>query len=42
MMMKHYDVIVVGLVGMGSSIFYQLAKRGKNVLGIEQYGIAHF
>ncbi|MGB1286739.1 MAG: N-methyl-L-tryptophan oxidase [Aggregatilineales bacterium] len=37
----HYDAIVIGLGGMGSAALYQLAKRGLNVLGIEQFGIAH-
>ena len=38
---QHYDAIVVGLGGMGSAALYQLAQRGKRVLGIEQFGIAH-
>ena len=37
----HYDAIVIGLGGMGSAALYQLAQRGKRVLGIEQFGIAH-
>ena len=36
-MTKHYDVIVVGLGGMGSAALYHLAKRGLNALGIERY-----
>ncbi len=40
-MSKNYDVIVVGVGGMGSSICYHLAKRGVKTLGIEQYGISH-
>lgn len=36
-----YDAIVIGLGGMGSAALYHLAKRGKRVLGIEQFGIAH-
>ena len=36
-----YDSIVIGLGGMGSAALYQLAQRGKRVLGIEQFGIAH-
>lgn len=32
-----YDVIVVGLGAMGSATTYQLAKKGKKVLGIDQY-----
>ncbi len=30
-----YDVIVVGLGGMGSAAAYELARRGKKVLGLE-------
>lgn len=36
-----YDVIVLGLGGMGSSTVYSLAKRGLRVLGIEQFNIGH-
>lgn len=36
-----YDVIIVGMGGMGSSAAYHLAKRGKKVLGLEQFGIPH-
>lgn len=36
-----YDVIVVGLGGMGSAAAYHLAGRGKKVLGLEQYEPAH-
>ena len=38
---QHYDAIVIGLGGMGSAALYQLAQRGKRVLGIEQFGIVH-
>ena len=41
MAIQKYDVIVVGVGGMGSATVYQLAKRGKKVLGIEQFQIAH-
>jgi sarcosine oxidase len=34
-----YDVIVVGVGGMGSAAIYHLAQRGQKVLGIEQYDI---
>lgn len=37
----HYDVIVVGLGGMGSATAYQLARRGQRVLGLEQFTPAH-
>jgi len=38
---NQYDVIVVGVGGMGSSTCYQLAKRGAKVLGLEQFDIPH-
>src|SRR6476646_8799179 len=34
-----YDAIVVGLGSMGSATLYHLAKRGKSVLGLEQFDI---
>lgn len=37
----HYDVIVVGLGGMGSAAAYQLAARGQRVLGLERFTPAH-
>jgi sarcosine oxidase len=36
-----YDVIVIGLGAMGSSTTYQLAKKGKKVLGIDQHDPPH-
>lgn len=36
-----WDVIVVGAGAMGSAAAYQLAKRGKRVLVLEQFGVAH-
>jgi sarcosine oxidase len=39
--MATYDVIVVGLGGMGSSAAYQLAARGARVLGIDRHPPAH-
>jgi sarcosine oxidase len=36
-----YDVIVIGVGGMGSATVYQLAKRGKKVLGLERFDIPH-
>ncbi|MEF8800766.1 MAG: N-methyl-L-tryptophan oxidase [Halolamina sp.] len=38
---RSYDAIVIGVGGMGSAAVYQLAKRGVDVLGIEQYDIPH-
>src|SRR6266536_3464456 len=34
-----YDVIVLGIGGMGSATAYHLARRGKKVLGLERYDI---
>jgi sarcosine oxidase len=39
--MAGYDVIVVGLGGMGSAAAYHLGRRGARVLGLEQFGVAH-
>ncbi|WP_086819371.1 N-methyl-L-tryptophan oxidase [Allokutzneria sp. NRRL B-24872] len=36
-----YDVIVVGLGGMGSAAAHHLADRGARVLGLERFGPAH-
>jgi sarcosine oxidase len=36
-----YDVIVIGLGGMGSAAAYHLAARGCRVLGLEQHEPAH-
>jgi sarcosine oxidase len=36
-----YDVIVVGVGGMGSACCWQLARRGQRVLGIERFDIPH-
>jgi len=36
---SHYDVIVVGVGGMGSATVYHLAKRGRRVLGLERFDI---
>ena len=37
--MERYDVVVVGVGGMGSAALYHLARRGKRVLGIERFEI---
>jgi sarcosine oxidase len=39
--MATYDVIVLGIGGMGSAAAYHLTRRGARVLGLEQFGIAH-
>ncbi|MEA2736218.1 MAG: sarcosine oxidase, partial [Humisphaera sp.] len=36
-----FDVIVVGVGGMGSAACYHLARRGVRVLGLEQFDIPH-
>lgn len=36
-----YDVIVVGVGGMGSAACWQLARRGFRVLGLERFDIPH-
>ena len=39
--MAVYDVIVVGVGGMGSAAAYQLASRGLRVLALEQFALGH-
>lgn len=34
-----WDVIVVGVGGMGSAVVYELARRGRRVLALEQHSI---
>src|SRR3954464_4842177 len=36
-----YDAIVLGLGGMGSAAMSHLARRGWNVLGLEQFDLGH-
>src|SRR6476620_3594302 len=38
---RPYDVIVLGLGGMGSSTLFHLARRGLRVLGLERYDLVH-
>lgn len=40
-MMAVFDVIVIGVGGMGSAVLYELARRGFHVLGLERHGIGH-
>ena len=40
-MSKSYDVIVLGLGGVGSAAAFALAKRGQRVLGIDQFSPPH-
>ena len=37
--MSEYDVIVLGVGGMGSAAVCHLAQRGMKVLGLERYDI---
>src|SRR5690348_11857127 len=38
---SHYDVVVVGVGGMGSATVFHLARRGYKVLGLERHNIPH-
>jgi len=40
-MANAYDVIVLGLGGMGSAAAFELTRRGRRVLGLEQYSLGH-
>jgi sarcosine oxidase len=40
-MAESYDVIIIGLGGMGSAAAYHLAGRGQRVLGLEKFTPAH-
>ncbi|MGB8964647.1 MAG: FAD-dependent oxidoreductase, partial [Candidatus Cybelea sp.] len=40
-MNPEYDVIVLGLGGIGSGAAFWLAKRGARVLGLEQFELGH-
>lgn len=36
-----YDVVVLGVGGMGSAACFELARRGRRVLGLEQFPLVH-
>jgi sarcosine oxidase len=36
-----YDVIVFGVGGIGSAAAFELARRGRRVLGLEQFALGH-
>jgi sarcosine oxidase len=38
---RPYDVIVLGLGGMGSATLFHLARRGLRVLGLERFDLVH-
>src|SRR5579885_3507363 len=40
-MSQRYDVIVLGVGGMGSAALCHLARRGRRCLGLEQFDIPH-
>lgn len=40
-MTSKYDVVVIGLGAMGGAATYQLARRGQNVLGLDQFAAGH-
>ena len=40
-MSERYDAIVIGLGGHGSAAAYHLARRGRRVLGLEQFAPLH-
>ena len=40
-MAQEFDCIVIGVGAMGSATLYNLAKRGRRVLGLEQFDIPH-
>ncbi len=39
--MRDFDVVVLGLGGIGSGAAYWLARRGVRVLGVEQFELGH-
>lgn len=40
-MSQSFDVIVLGVGGMGSAACFELARRGHRVLGLEQFPLVH-
>jgi sarcosine oxidase len=40
-LLSSYEVIVVGVGGMGSATLFHLARRGVRVLGLERYDLVH-
>lgn len=40
-MAQSFDVIVLGVGGMGSAACFELARRGRRVLGLEQFPLVH-
>ena len=40
-MTERFDVVVVGLGALGSAACWELARRGRSVLGLERFGFGH-
>jgi sarcosine oxidase len=40
-MQNGFDVVVLGLGGMGTATVFELARRGRRVLGLEQFAVGH-
>src|SRR4029453_19162692 len=40
-MRETWDVVVAGLGAMGSAVAYELARRGKRVLGLDRFSPPH-
>ena len=40
-MAERFDVVVIGLGGLGSAATWELARRGHRVLGLERFGLGH-
>ena len=40
-MTETFDCIVLGVGGFGSGALYHAAARGRKVLGLERFGVAH-
>ena len=38
---ERFDAIVVGVGGMGSAALFELARRGRRVLGLERFSVPH-
>ena len=38
---NQFDAIVLGVGGMGSAALFELARRGRRVLGLEQFSLGH-
>jgi sarcosine oxidase len=40
-MRQRFDVIVIGMGGMGTAALWQLARQGRQVLGLERFDLGH-